>query len=940
MKRVSRICLLAIFFLSVEAPSPWGPLPAQDRATSSAWDAQEPGAEAPADSLERRAIAANSLGQYVQALALFDQALSLKSSRWGPDDPECLASQLGIASIRRVYFGEFARAERLYRRHLEVAERSFGPAHPLTTEAAMGLAGCLGDLGDYASAERILRRHLDATTETHGERAGQTARLMYELAETLSMLGKDVEATALYRQAASIAEDVFGPDHTETARALAGLAHTHRRIGESAEAASLYTECIRIVEQNHGAPHPDLVQYRCQLGMCLQEGNRMSREAIGSIEKGISEATALYGGQSYVVALEERHLGLALMTQLRYEEAYPVFERCLKTLAEYFPPRHPYLSKALKGLAWTCFRLGRIEEALVAIDEAVSIQENADGADRYELAYLLNQRVGIELVAGHWDDALATAMRAAETGLGVLNENLRTGSDREAVLLTVRPWSSTIMLIMAAAAHPSPSRETWDDVFSMVATTYGRVLDWLVERRRFLDAAPESPTGELDGGAAPSDFSSRTEIISTQRIASELGPRTTLVQYIRYVSPTAQPTASDPWSEVRYGAFRLQAVERGNHELRFIDLGRADPIDVLIGDYRRAIDDARSGRRPSARLEAVYRSTARGLFDALWAPLFPSSDGDPVETGARDDTGDIVLIVPDAGLNALDFNTLLDPSLDPVIAHWRTQLLSSARSVLRAPGRRPRGEGMLAVGDPLASAKPDRDATGATDTASGIPFLCGAVEQGPRALPGARDEALDLAALFSETMGRSAEVLVGADATEHAVKQMAPGNRIIHFATHGWACDWNAGSYGQIQESPYDPLLMSGLVLASSSGDEDDGFLTGAEVTCLDLDGVDWVVLSACGSGLGRVIWGEGVFGLRRAFEIAGARTVVMALWRIDDAVARDLMGRIYRHRLSGESTVDAIRLSQLERLGESRRRFNRLHPVLWAGIVAQGDWR
>jgi CHAT domain-containing protein len=100
------------------------------------------------------------------------------------------------------------------------------------------------------------------------------------------------------------------------------------------------------------------------------------------------------------------------------------------------------------------------------------------------------------------------------------------------------------------------------------------------------------------------------------------------------------------------------------------------------------------------------------------------------------------------------------------------------------------------------------------------------------------------------------------------------------------------------------------------------------------------VVLSACDTGLGRFVPGEGTFGLRRAFEIAGARTVVTTLSQVADSRTTSLMLDLYKRRLSGQSTVDAVRMAQLERLRDQRRRYNRVHPSLWGGIIAEGDWR
>ena len=143
------------------------------------------------------------------------------------------------------------------------------------------------------------------------------------------------------------------------------------------------------------------------------------------------------------------------------------------------------------------------------------------------------------------------------------------------------------------------------------------------------------------------------------------------------------------------------------------------------------------------------------------------------------------------------------------------------------------------------------------------------------------------------------------------------------------------------------PLRLAGLALAganqraTASGTADDGILTAEEIGLLDLDGVEWAVLSACDSGAGTVAIGEGVLGLRRAFLIAGARSVIMSLWGVDDAAGREWMGALYEARLGrGLSTADAVREASLQMLQQRRARGLTTHPFYWAAFVAAGDWR
>ena len=143
------------------------------------------------------------------------------------------------------------------------------------------------------------------------------------------------------------------------------------------------------------------------------------------------------------------------------------------------------------------------------------------------------------------------------------------------------------------------------------------------------------------------------------------------------------------------------------------------------------------------------------------------------------------------------------------------------------------------------------------------------------------------------------------------------------------------------------PLLLSGLALAganrraSAAPDGDDGILTAEEVASLDLSGVEWAVLSACDTGVGEIKAGEGVFGLRRAFQIAGARSVIMSLWSVDDQSTRAWMSALYDARFArGRSTSDAVHDASLALLRDRRGKGLSTHPFFWAAFVAAGDWQ
>jgi CHAT domain-containing protein len=203
--------------------------------------------------------------------------------------------------------------------------------------------------------------------------------------------------------------------------------------------------------------------------------------------------------------------------------------------------------------------------------------------------------------------------------------------------------------------------------------------------------------------------------------------------------------------------------------------------------------------------------------------------------------------------------------------------------------------------------------------------------------------------------------ITGEGATEKAFMALAPGRRVLHLATHGFFLDTSCATrsddkrglgglvsrdFASTSGAGNSPLL-SGLALAGANRrnqafvDQDDGIVSAREIAGLDLSSTELAVLSACSTGVGEIEPGEGVMGLRRAFRVAGARTVIMSLWSVQDDASEEWMQRLYRGRfLEDLDTAEAVREASLGLLEERRRQGRNTHPAFWAGFVASGDWR
>jgi CHAT domain-containing protein len=275
------------------------------------------------------------------------------------------------------------------------------------------------------------------------------------------------------------------------------------------------------------------------------------------------------------------------------------------------------------------------------------------------------------------------------------------------------------------------------------------------------------------------------------------------------------------------------------------------------------------------------------------------------------------------------------------------------------------GVGLIAVGDPDFNATPQQRLL-ATDMES-IKYRSPesterrVMRSGWRSiddidatpLPGTRSEINLISKSWQSSHQEPVLALLGMQASEELFKSRAPGHRVIHLATHGYyfrSIDDSLPESSRTSNGAVDygtnPLLLSGLLLAGANlhgqamtGNEiDDGFLSALEVSDMNLKGTNLVVLSACETGKGSLQQGEGVYGLRRAFLLAGARTVVCALWQIPDDITSDFMKRLYRR--GPDSICDKINAVQRNQLDRLRIKGQPDHPFNWAAFIPIGDWR
>jgi CHAT domain-containing protein len=365
-----------------------------------------------------------------------------------------------------------------------------------------------------------------------------------------------------------------------------------------------------------------------------------------------------------------------------------------------------------------------------------------------------------------------------------------------------------------------------------------------------------------------------------------------------------------------------------------------------VSSARGQIDVARSEvHSPFAgELEKQLNRTTGRLYDIIFAPL-------ESHLGIRTD----LFVAPDGQLSLLPLEILPCPDGKYAIEKYGISYLSSGRDLLRFD-RAPKGGGRAVIlADPAYEVSEQALADSRSETLGGkglVPLrnrsprgVSGCLNAQFSSLPVTREEAESVA----ETLRRMTDIRVdsyyGSHALEEVLKSMTTAPRLLHIATHGYFCKDQDLAGGRMLENP---LLRSGLALAGANrvierAEEDtvlaeDGVLTAFEASSLNLVGTELVTLSACESGVGDVKNGEGVYGLRRALQHAGAHTVVMSLWKVPDIETSELMRGFYEKWMTGNTRKEALRHSVLEVLNACRAKHGMAHPLVWGGFVLAGD--
>lgn len=926
-------------------------------------------------------------GELLRGNEMLRAAASLARKVLSPAHPQ-LASALGNLAANLQELGQLTESRQLREEAAALARKALGPDHPALAWIVNDLANIHLLTGDYVGAQRLYEQARGIYARRMGPDAEGVTAASFNLALVHTRLGDVHEARRYLESAIAAWTRRLGPGHANVARAVSALADLLADQGEEVGAQRHYDRAARIRERALGLNHPQLAWTLRRSAENLVRLGRL-QPALGQSARAVRICETAQARQCQAGALHT-HAGV-LSASGKHADAARTYERSLAIRLQTYGAEHPLIAETEIALALERGHLRQNQDALsgalrgAAIDRHHSRLTLSYLSGRQALEYAAQRRGGLDLAlslppdTGRATEVLDAVVLGRALVLDELGARQRILAAQQGTLAPLWSELASARQRYANLVIRGPSEQRPQQHAALVDDA--RRSKELAERRLAEQSAAFN--AELE----------RTEV-GLKQIRARLPPHTALISFVRFnrsifdEKPGAAESVSAPAAAARftpvpwYLAFILRA---DGDAPRIVTLGRADSLEPSIARWRR--DLVVSVTQPTAtatEAERQVRASGITLRRKLWDPVAGHLEG-----------VDRVFVVPDGAINLVPFTALPTAQSTYLLDEGPVIHYLSAERDLADPAATQAPQGLLAVGGPAfadgsvfaalsppAPARADARAgpAPANPLASAGSYRSGAASCANfrslqfRVLPGSRREVEEVAGLWRNASAPDVgnQVLTGRDASERALKQLAAGHRILHLATHGFFLDaecspggGNTRSIGGLVASsgqkpnpaavsparrralPENPLLLSGLAFAGANRraaagpDEDDGILTAEEVASLNLHGTEWAVLSACDTGLGEIKAGEGVFGLRRAFQIAGARTVIMSLWSVDDQATRGWMRALYDGRLNERlSTADAMRAASLSVLRDRRARGLSTHPFYWAAFVAAGDWR
>ncbi len=870
-------------------------------------------------------------GNLDEASGLMERSIRIIEKNTGPNSVDAARKIQKLASVR-VAQSRFAEAEELFRRAGYIFEKTFGPDHSTVGITYSDMTSLYAALGNKQEEERCARQAIANLEKSLGPEHPSTITALNNLAVSLGNQQRIAESEPLFRRTLELRQKIYGEKHPEVALVESNLASTLLKLGRVDEAERLFLHVLEVFESMLGKQHPEVANTLRNLAVTekraskFKEAEEHFRRALGIARKVLRTDDPLSSDILY-------ELSDSLIRRQQFDEGFEL-------LNEQQQATRRYILRVLPGLSSTEQMRFLNRDFYVKLHGSLNHARN--NPDRVDL---------VQQAAAWWINGKAVAQESLAIHNRLARDN--DGNKNFELLLKVRQELAASTMILADQSHLFNQQRRIQELVAMERAAIKKLVG-----------------SQLNG--EPSNA-----WISPLQVKQSLPANVALIDLVRLQRhEQLDLNSTKTWGMPDYYAFIT--VRDENKPTRMILLGDAQEIDDLVKQIRTAVNSGAGSEGSVAKLgeEAAALEVRRiygKLADKIWPPIAA-------------EIGDVnqLIISPDSLLWLLPWNALPIASdhEEYLIEKYAIRFVVSPRDLIH-PSSSMRNTPPVIVADPQFETREDTKAieenrkrfAGAEQMlkniagydSTSIPLVRGyhseSLLPGVQSLPNTAIEASVVQPSVEELTGVKPIVYQQEAATEQNLKKVV-GPRVLSLATHGFflaneqtasqestssqapsseaAVSGKSDSWGKMKPLSDNPLLHCGLLLNGCNNPrlpqyQDDGILTGLEIIGIDLRGTELVVLSACETGLGTVNNGDGVAGLRQAFQLAGAQSVVATLWQVPDRDSALLMNSFFDNLADGQSKANALRIAQVERIQKRRERYGAAHPYFWSAYTLTG---
>jgi CHAT domain-containing protein len=929
-----------------------------------------------ADALEaenRHALALLAAGRAQEAVAIQQRLVGHWRSALGEQHHVTLAAQHNFA-VALARAGQADAALPLIAQVAAARAEALGADHPDTLQSRAEQASVYSSLGRYADAQALEEQVLPARLAVLGERHADALTSMNNLAETYVSLGRYADALPLHEQAYRLRREVLSEKHPLTLASLNNLTTTYEYLGRLDDALALHRNAVALYTQVLGERHPDTLTSLSNYARALARSGR-SAEALSQQERILRVRSESLGERHPSTVATLGSLAASYFGAGRYAEALPFAERATALSAEVLGAAHPHTVRAQENLATLYFFTGRMAEAMPLFEDALNRYGALLGESHPNTVGVMPYLAQLYYLQGKRPEGLAMYERLIAAVERMRKSGDLSPENRQALFARwVTAYKTYVRLLI--------NEGRLDRAFEVVELSKARTLLESSAMRRanqagILDAEEAAQVQGLEtriaglGERIAAAFDKPDRKLSLEieknRLTQELAdlrrrlegkyPKYAALNDVQLLGRADAPGLLGPdavfVSYLTLGDIVIAFAVDATGELAGQVVGQVADLARAVEAYRTLIAHPGGATALVAEGKRIWRLADGSYSISLNAPNKSAAwVRDPDELArllgerlvaplkARLAGKRHWIISPEGALALLPFETLLLDGERVIRAHDVSYAQSlSMLGLLRQRERDYAALGarraLFAMGGARYSERiPTGDDGPQGEFVRGPVAIAGRnetpVEQAFRALnvawqelPGSEREVDAIAALFDP---QQAVVLKGATASEaqlmelNATRELAQFKYLL-FSTHGYL-------------STSEPALSAVVLNQLRKDQTSDGYVTASEWTRYDLQS-DLIVLSACETGVGRVVQGEGVTGLPYALYVAGNRNTLLSLWPVVDESTAQFMVRFFERLRAGEEQVAALNAVKRSFIDEAGGRWTA--PVFWAPFVLYG---